>query len=294
MSERNSRLLLISCLIVAITLLHYGTPHHLMYMHILLQSLFFIPVSLSGIWFGKKGGLLSAASVTAVYIHHAVTVMMPTSEMAVGNTIQIALLFLVGFLTGTYADVKRSYQRTMQGSKSYPAITFPTEQSLLIYVDDTGATDNAVRYVANLFGRIPDVKVTLLSVLSKTNPDFLGSHEDFKKEQAQSSEASRRTMEKARELLLKSGFIDANVSVRFAHSQDARTSDLILHEQKSGNYSAIVIGGHRLSRAEEFLFGNVAIRLAREATCPVWIIDENTSTAAQVSSPAKQLANQAQ
>ena len=281
--------MLISSLIAAIALFHHGTPHHLLYVHILLQSLFFIPVSLSGIWFGKKGGLIAAVAITAVYIHHAVTVMMPTSEMAVGNTTQIVLLFLVGFLTGTYADVKRSYHQTMHGLKSSTVTTFPAEQSLLVYVDDSSATDKAVRYVANLFGRIPDVKVTLLNVLSETNPDFFGSHEDFKKEQAQSSEASRRTMEKARELLLESGFTDANISVRFAHSHDARISDVILHEQKSGKYSAIVIGGHRLSRAEEFLFGNVAIRLARQATCPVWIVDENAAAKAPASAPTKQL-----
>ncbi len=55
-----------------------------------------------------------------------------------------------------------------------------------------------------------------------------------------------------------------------------RLSDLILREQREGHYDAIVVAKHRLTRAQEFLFGNVAIRLAREAPCPVVVVDEKS------------------
>jgi nucleotide-binding universal stress UspA family protein len=86
-------------------------------------------------------------------------------------------------------------------------------------------------------------------------------------------------MEKARELLLRGGFDEARVESRFANSQNTRTSDVILEELKAGGFSATVIGRHRLSRAEEFLFGSVAIRLARQATCPVWVVGEPSAEA---------------
>ncbi len=273
MSEKNSKLLLIGCLIAGTALLHYGTPHHLMYVHIALQSLFFVPVYLSGTWFGKRGGLIASIAVGAVYIHHAVTVMMPTNEMAVGNSIQILLLFVVGFLVGAYADIKRGYQTAIHDSKSYTTASFPEEQSLLVYVDDSAASMNAVRYAAAMFGRRPDVKVTLLSVLSKTNPDFFRTAEEHAKEQAKTVESGRGAVEKARQLVLDAGLPEVNIGIRFAHSEGTRTSDVIIHEQESGNYSAIIVGRHPLSRAEEFLFGNVAVRLAREARRPVWVIE---------------------
>jgi nucleotide-binding universal stress UspA family protein len=73
-------------------------------------------------------------------------------------------------------------------------------------------------------------------------------------------------------LLLESGLQEANISCRFVRHENTRVSDMLLAEQESGGYSAIIVGRHRLTRAEEFLFGSVAIRLARQANCPVWVI----------------------
>ncbi len=285
-SDKKSKLLLIACLIIGTVLFHYGTPHRLMYLHILLQTLFFVPVSLSGWWFGKKGGLAAAAVISAVYIHHAVTVMMPTTDLAVSNGIQIFLLFVVGFLTGTYADIRSGYEEAIREPASYPATTFPIDQRFLMYLDNSGASMNAVRYVANLFGRVPDVKVTLLSVSHRPNPELFESDKEHEEEQSKVLESSARAIEKARELLLRGGFDEARLESRIAHSQNARTSDVILDELKAGGYSAIVVGRHRLSRSEEFLFGSVAIRLARQAACPVWVVGEPSAAGTTSTDPA--------
>jgi nucleotide-binding universal stress UspA family protein len=93
-------------------------------------------------------------------------------------------------------------------------------------------------------------------------------------EQARALASSKRALERAYEILKQGGFDDSRITTRFANTQNARVSDVILNEQRSGGYSAIVVGKHHLSRAEEFLFGNVAVRLARQASCPVWLIDE--------------------
>ncbi|MBI4831322.1 MAG: universal stress protein [Candidatus Lindowbacteria bacterium] len=280
MSDKLSRVLLISTLIVAITLFHLGTPHHLLYLHVLLQALFFAPVSLSGLWFGKKGGLIAAAVVAIVYTHHAVTVMMPTSEMAMSNGIQILLLFVAGFVTGTYADVRRGYDAAVHRTGAEHLAAFSAEQKLLVYLDGSAASANAVRYVANLFGHVADTTVTLLSVLTKPNPELFSSYEQHRKEQEKILAESKRGVEEARSLLTRSGFTDERIEVRFVDSQGARVSDVVLNEQKSGGHSAIVVGRHNLTRTEEFLFGSVAVRLARQASCPVWIIEESLTTAA--------------
>ncbi|GAB4339851.1 MAG: hypothetical protein Kow0099_15370 [Candidatus Abyssubacteria bacterium] len=273
-SEKYERLFLISCFIVAIALFHYGTPGRLMYLHILLQALFFIPVSLAGLWFGRRGGLLAAGAVSALYIYHAVTVMMPTWEMAISNGIQIAFLFIVGFLVGIYVDIREGYRQTMSGPGPRAPVTFPTEQRLLVYLDETEASMNAVRYVARLFGRVLEAQVTLMAVFSKLNPELFRSHKEHQEERPRALESSKRAIERAYAILKEGGFDDSRIATRFANSQNARISDVILNEQRSGDYTAIVVGKHHLSRAEEFLFGNVAVRLAREASCPVWLIDE--------------------
>lgn len=276
-SEILAKSAFIGCLIVAVTLFHLGTPHHLMYLHVLLQALFFVPVPLAGLWFGKKGGILAAAAITGVYIHHAITVMMPTSTLAVSNGIQILLLFIVGLLTGTYADIKRGYVEAIRRASPPSAAVLPSQQKLLVYLDESGAAMNAVRYVAHLFGNLPAVTVTLLSVPKKTNPELLGHNKTQEDAKSDGPKSSQGGMDKARELLLQSGFTDLRIETRSVERTEGRVSDAILAEQKAGNHSAIVVGRHNLSRAQEFLFGSVAIRLARQAACPVWIIDETLS-----------------
>ncbi len=274
MSERKSKILLVVCLIVGAMLLHYGTPHRLMYLHILLQALFFVPVSLSGWWFGKKGGLSAASAVAAVYLYHAVTVMMPTPEMAVSNGIQILLLFVVGFLVGVYADIRAGYQKAMSASEPYRA-AFPAGQKLLVHVDDSGASMHAVSHVAHTFKGVPDVKITLLSVVAAPNPDLSESEQELEEKQSGAVKRSRNVVEKARSLLMESGFEEARIETRYSMARNSRPSDVILREQQAGNHSTIVVGRHRLTRAEEFLFGSPAIRLARQAPCPVWVVAES-------------------
>jgi nucleotide-binding universal stress UspA family protein len=279
------RFFTILCFIASITAFHHGTPHRLMYLHVFLQALFFVPVSLSGWWFGKKGGLLAAILVFLVYIHHAVTVMMPTAEMMVANGVQIILFFLAGAFIGTYTDTRISYQNAVHGGKTYPPAIFPMEQKLLVYLDNSGASMNAIRYIAHLFKNAPDVRVTLLKVINPPREEFLALTEQQSEEQMESDVAgSTGIAEEARSLLLKSGIPEENISCRFVRRDNARISDVLLAEQKSREYSAIVVGRHRLSRSEEFLFGSVAIRLARQANCPVWVIGD--SSASPISSAA--------
>ncbi len=277
MSGNYSRILLISCLIVGTVIFHYATPGHLMYIHILLQALFFIPVSLSGWWFGKKGGLIAAGVITSVYIHHATTVMMPTTEMAVSNGIQILLLFIVGSLTGIYADIRTGYQEVIHGVKSQSSSILPINKKFLIYLDESETAMNAVRYVANFFGSKSEAMVTLLGVPNYPNPELFKSSDKHKEEHSKVLGSLQAAAEKAEAILLESGFAETSIETRIADSKNTRTSDAILEEQSAGGHSAIVIGRHNLSRAEEFLFGNAAIRLARQAPCPVWVIGENSA-----------------
>lgn len=278
-SSKKARFLTILCLIAVTVVLHYNTPHRLMYLHVLLQALFFIPVSLSGWWFGKKGGLLVAALIFLVYIHHAVTVMMPTAEMIAGNGIQILLFFIVGALAGTYSDIRNRYQQATRGSGAYPPVAFPAQQKLLVYLDDSGASMSAVRYIAHVFNSVSSVKVTLLKVMHAPEEDSRESQEPRAERPLERVVShSSDVMALARTILLESGFPSTNIESRFVERENSRVSDILLAEQRSSDYSAVVVGRHRLTRTEEFLFGSVAIHLARQAGCPVWVIGDTSTS----------------
>ncbi|RJP16048.1 MAG: universal stress protein [Candidatus Abyssobacteria bacterium SURF_5] len=216
--------------------------------------------------------------VFLVYIHHAVTVMMPTAEMMVGNGIQIVLFFIAGAFIGTYSDMRISYGRAISGGNLYSPAVFPAEQKLLVYLDDSGASINAVRYIAHLFKGAPDIRVTPLKVVN--TPEAEPSSSNTTRENGNfpahiSSSYEVATL--ARSLLLESGFQSTSIESKLVDRKNARVSDVLLAEQESGGHSAIVVGRHRLTRSEEFLFGSVAIRLVRQANCPVWVIGDSSS-----------------
>jgi hypothetical protein len=67
----RSHIALIAGIAIAITLAHYAVDLHAGPTHDLLQRLYFLPVVLAGLWFGWRGGLLTAVLISVVYFPHA-------------------------------------------------------------------------------------------------------------------------------------------------------------------------------------------------------------------------------
>lgn len=265
LSQNDFRLFLLTCLILAISFYHFGTPGRLMGVHLVLQALFFVPVVLAGFWFGRKGGLLAAGAITILYAHHAVTVMMPTVEMAIINGVQIVLLFISGFLAGAYSESRR---KTENSSETQP------ERKLLLYVDDSPAALNAARQIASIFGSQPGMEVTLLGVVGSAQEETFFADEAACQKNRLLLDSLTGVAEQARDLLRSRGFPDGNLNIRFANSPDGRIAETIINEQRSGGYSAIVIG-RQDSQADSSLNGRIAASLVRSASCPVWVIGED-------------------
>jgi signal transduction histidine kinase len=62
------RITVIAALVVIISLLHYFTRVSQVYQHIFYRELYFLPLILSGFWFGLKGGLVTSISITVLYL----------------------------------------------------------------------------------------------------------------------------------------------------------------------------------------------------------------------------------
>jgi nucleotide-binding universal stress UspA family protein len=264
-TETNFKLFFLGCLILAIAFFHFGTPATIMQLHLVLQTLFFVPVVLAGLWFGRKGGLLSAGTITVLYAHHAITVMMPTPEMAVSNGIQLVLLFVAGFLSGAYTESRRRSNRPLRKSHA--------RQRLLFYVDETPAAINAARHVASMVPPGAGTEVTLLGVVNTAQPENLLQDTGGCQEHQNRLDSLQGAAEETRDLLIENGFSRDSISMRFANSPGGRISDTILNEQRSGKYTAIVIGRPNLD-SDDSITSSVAASLARRASCPVWVIAE--------------------
>jgi signal transduction histidine kinase len=58
---------LIGALVILTTVLHYGTPHHDVASHIAHRELYFVPIILTGLWFGIGYGVLMSLGISLVY-----------------------------------------------------------------------------------------------------------------------------------------------------------------------------------------------------------------------------------
>jgi len=172
-----------------------------------------------------------------------------------------------------YHDVDKT---TLECSNSRrEAIPIMTKNLILIAVDLSENSLKAVDYVGSMLSCQPGLEITLLHVIKEPSPDIVP---DASERQNQVEKARLETldlMEKAARRLTSCGIPEKRIHLKIqVCRKPVSVADLILHEQKSGNYGTVVIGRRGVSKREELLFGSVSSRVVREAKqCSVWIVE---------------------
>jgi two-component system sensor histidine kinase HydH len=108
---KNRQISIIIILLSVITIGHYTIPHSLVYLHDISRRLYYLPIILSAYWFGKRGGILSALSITVLYFPHALFSWYGKNPRYFDNMIEIVFFNVVGYLIGTYIE-KKNQQKT--------------------------------------------------------------------------------------------------------------------------------------------------------------------------------------
>lgn len=96
----------IAGLTAMISLLHYTTMHGQIALHILHRELYFLPILMACVWFGRKMGLVTALLVSVLYASHVMVPGRPNSDQ-LSVLSQIAVFNLVALIVGTMVDVRR-------------------------------------------------------------------------------------------------------------------------------------------------------------------------------------------
>lgn len=103
----------IGALITLTTILHYGTPHHDIASHIAHRELYFIPIILTGLWFGIGYGVLTSLGISVMY---AVQLFGGAEDHAVFWPImfQIVMFNFVAVMVGYLSERwKRQHERML-------------------------------------------------------------------------------------------------------------------------------------------------------------------------------------
>ncbi len=121
--SRNSKLLLVVLVTAATLAIHYydllfmGIFGHSSLMHAIHSRLCYIPIVLAAFWFGIRGGLVTAATISGfalLYIH-----LRPVSNPSdlYGEFAEIAFYFAIGGFAGILLDNERSSRKRREDAE---------------------------------------------------------------------------------------------------------------------------------------------------------------------------------
>lgn len=146
------------------------------------------------------------------------------------------------------------------------------EQKILVAFDDSENAMRAVEFIAESFTK--EHKITLFSIIPDTaalcdmnspglTPYFISHQVTFCALEDQKKELVNEALQKAKEVLLKAGFEEKNITIKVQTKKKGIARD-ILNEAHSG-YDTIVLGRRGLSGVKEFILGSVSQKVLHSA-----------------------------
>ncbi len=165
------------------------------------------------------------------------------------------------------------------------------EKKILLAVDDSSHSKNAVHYVVNMASAVNNLKFTLLHVQPSVSDYLLEEAEKNLKAKAElkslirkNTEASQKILEKHKERMVKTGVGPERIEVMTQPKVLGVAKDVIDRAQQ-GLYDAVVVGRRGLSGIQKAFMGSLTADLVEHCRIvPVWVVD------GEVTSPKVMLA----
>ncbi len=144
---------------------------------------------------------------------------------------------------------------------------------VLVGVDETWHSLQAVRYLAAVLGGSDNCAVRLLAVFVEPNSDGFQDCNIWKMAVRSKRWGLERRLAQASELLTNTGIPPANVSTAMAEAHGRTVAQTIIEVQQAGSFGTLVVGRRGISKTEEFLFGSVSNQVMHLAEgCSVWVV----------------------
>ncbi|MBF0451468.1 MAG: universal stress protein [Candidatus Magnetomorum sp.] len=134
------------------------------------------------------------------------------------------------------------------------------KHSILIVLKDSISSREAIEYISLFPLCKEDVDITLLHIFRKTSMSEELMGENFIEEETKKWEEQ---LEHAKKTLVSQGLLAKKVHIKIVSDPYPTVADGILDQFKKGNYGTLVLGHKRKSRAEEFVKGDISMKLLR-------------------------------
>ncbi len=146
-------------------------------------------------------------------------------------------------------------------------------RNVLIAVDDTPTSENAITYTADIIGKLEAAQVCLLHIYPEPPPGYYSSGKSLDDYRREKEEKAAGFIKRAKDILLQSGITRQSIITMFHMADHATISQAILDIQTEGGYGTVIVGKRGVSKAEEFLFGSISSALVHHSKdCTVWVV----------------------
>lgn len=154
------------------------------------------------------------------------------------------------------------------------------KKKMLIAVDDSIYSNNAIRYATKITASVNDVYFTLFHVqpmisqyLQEEAEKNLKSQADLEKIIAKNTEAGQNLLENGRKLMVRMGVGDQFIDTVTQPRTLGLARDLLDYSHRA-DYDAILMGRRGLSGFQEAIMGSVSANVIEHSkSIPVWLID---------------------
>jgi nucleotide-binding universal stress UspA family protein len=168
-----------------------------------------------------------------------------------------------------YRDASRARYTKLWGPRVEKAVSASNRNGVVLVIDNSANAMKASRYVAEHFAMDPEMKVTIMGFIREPSEDLFGHPDEYRRAKKDNEENIAALVDAAQKTLLSGGFLKESISVKTVRIRKETVASRLLEEQKRNPCDTIVVGGVKLSKPEEFIFGNLAVKLVRESECPV-------------------------
>ena len=133
-------------------------------------------------------------------------------------------------------------------------------KSILVAVNDSVSSRAAVDFLASMPMGTDECRIILIHILRKASASEELMGKKFAEEQPKKFLA---VLERAREKLIENGFKAENIEIEITSETYPTVADGIIDQCRERNCSMVVLGRKRMSKAEEFVMGDVCVKLVR-------------------------------
>jgi nucleotide-binding universal stress UspA family protein len=154
------------------------------------------------------------------------------------------------------------------------------QKKILVAVDDSTPSRQAVEYAGRMGGIIRELGITLFHVQPPISQFLLDeakgssrSQAELNKVAARNADASHGLLAQYREMLIRSGLKEPAVELATQPRHQGLAKD-ILDFAQNGLFDAILVGRRGLSAVQQMFMGSVSAHLVENSpVIPVWLVD---------------------